>query len=240
MPEDDVGRPAATDNLATCLGERFNLTGVQADLDAAIAWTEEAVRLTPERHPDRAIYVGNLGGRLGERFGLTHKASDLDAAMPVQRRLSISTRNIEIAALSQERVLLLRERETLEAEDPAFREDTLDYGRVRELAREGHQAIVYLQPLKEETGELLGIVVHAETPEDGPEPGDILRIGGLHTDAVTGRTGPAGIGRGGRDLHAPNADRDLGADLQELQPDAAAGGLRQLAAGERRSAHTST
>ena len=55
-------------NLGIALLARFERTGDQADLDAAVGNLRAAVAATPAGHPNRAAYLSNLGNALQTRF----------------------------------------------------------------------------------------------------------------------------------------------------------------------------
>jgi tetratricopeptide (TPR) repeat protein len=55
--------------------------GDPGDLEAAIAFEQDAVDLTPERHPDRAGRLQSLGSSLTLRYRLVGDLKDLEAAM---------------------------------------------------------------------------------------------------------------------------------------------------------------
>ena len=48
------------------------------DLENAIRVGREAVKATPEDHPDRAGYLNNLGVRLRDRYSRTGARADLE------------------------------------------------------------------------------------------------------------------------------------------------------------------
>ena len=80
-PSDHPSRAAILSNFGIALLTRFQSTGAQADLDAAIQAGQQAVQATPADHPDRAGYLSNLGTALGTRFESTGAQADLDAAI---------------------------------------------------------------------------------------------------------------------------------------------------------------
>ena len=73
--------PSILNNLGTGLSDRYARTGQLADLDAAIAAYEDAVRRTPADSPDRASRLNNLGNGLRDRYARTGQLADLDAAI---------------------------------------------------------------------------------------------------------------------------------------------------------------
>jgi tetratricopeptide (TPR) repeat protein len=79
---DDVVRLA---NLAGELFGRFEQTGAEADLDAAIAAVRRALELTRPGDPDRAPLMSNLGVAALSRFELACHPADLDTAVQVGR-----------------------------------------------------------------------------------------------------------------------------------------------------------
>ncbi|WP_371551505.1 CHAT domain-containing protein [Streptomyces sp. NBC_00554] len=82
-PVDHPERAGRLSNLGGALQVRFERTGVQGDLDTAIAVGREAVTAIPVDHPDRARMLSNLGGALQARFERTGMQGDLDTAIAV-------------------------------------------------------------------------------------------------------------------------------------------------------------
>ena len=68
-------------NLGNALRARFDYAGAPADLNAAIATIEAAVKAVPAERPDRGMYLSNLGGALWTRFERRGAQLDLDAAI---------------------------------------------------------------------------------------------------------------------------------------------------------------
>ena len=73
-------------NLGIALTARFERTGDQADLDAAIDAGQQALAATPADDPDRAGRLSNLGVALTARFERTGDRADLDAAIDLPGR----------------------------------------------------------------------------------------------------------------------------------------------------------
>ena len=78
---DHRDRNGILSNLGTALRTRFERTGDQSDLDAAITHLSEAVEVTPDGHADRPALISNLGAALLTRFDRTGIPADLDAAI---------------------------------------------------------------------------------------------------------------------------------------------------------------
>jgi tetratricopeptide (TPR) repeat protein len=70
-------------NLGTQLGNRYSRTGAITDLEEAIRVIQEAVKATPEDHPDWAGYLHNLGIQLRNRYLRTGAITDLEEAIRV-------------------------------------------------------------------------------------------------------------------------------------------------------------
>ncbi|MGI9003118.1 MAG: CHAT domain-containing protein [Pseudonocardia sp.] len=85
-PADDPDQASYLSNLGVALRARFELVGVQADLDGAISVGREAVQASPVDHPDRAAMLSNLGGALQARFELIGVQADLDEAITLERQ----------------------------------------------------------------------------------------------------------------------------------------------------------
>lgn len=80
-PADHLDRAGYLSDLGATLRARFEHTGDQADLDAAIAAGRAAVQATPADHPNRASPLSALGAALWARFERTGSQADLDAAV---------------------------------------------------------------------------------------------------------------------------------------------------------------
>jgi hypothetical protein len=74
-------RAAMLSSLGNALNYRFGQNGDLADLDAAIAAGEEAVKITPGDHPRYAALLSNLGAALQTRFDRIGDERDLDLAI---------------------------------------------------------------------------------------------------------------------------------------------------------------
>jgi tetratricopeptide (TPR) repeat protein len=81
VPENRELRRHCLDELATVLRLRGSSTGFLSDCNQAIDLYEEAIRLTPEGHIDRPMYLNNLAGVLHERFRLTESLEDLSRSI---------------------------------------------------------------------------------------------------------------------------------------------------------------
>lgn len=67
-------------DLGSSLSLRFDRLGDVGDINKSILMFEDAVRLTPEGHPDKPALLSNLGRSLFTRFEHFHDQSDLVAA----------------------------------------------------------------------------------------------------------------------------------------------------------------
>ena len=56
------------------------------DLEEAIRVSRQAVKVTPEDHPDLAACLNNLGNKLESRYKRTGKMEDLEEAIRVSRQ----------------------------------------------------------------------------------------------------------------------------------------------------------
>jgi tetratricopeptide (TPR) repeat protein len=74
--DDPFEGAAYASSLGTALGKRYDLLRNGKDLEESIAENEKAVKLTPEDHPDRPMYLNELGLSLQRRFELD---GDIDA-----------------------------------------------------------------------------------------------------------------------------------------------------------------
>ncbi|MGI9002903.1 MAG: hypothetical protein ACR2GH_14790 [Pseudonocardia sp.] len=74
----DPQRPMYLAGLGTAWHGRFGLTGRRADIDMAVRYDREAVRLVADTHPDRAGYISNLANALQLRYDLDGEPGDLD------------------------------------------------------------------------------------------------------------------------------------------------------------------
>ncbi|KAF6804402.1 TPR domain-containing protein [Colletotrichum musicola] len=73
-------------NLALRLADRYLLTGSEDDLKEAIDLANEAVQLTNEGHPDRALRLSALGSLMGTKYSRTRHLGDLDEAIAYGRK----------------------------------------------------------------------------------------------------------------------------------------------------------
>ena len=73
-------------SVSAKLLDRFQQMGSMNDLNYAIDIKEQAIKLTPEDHPDRATYLNNLGIALQTRFERTGSMDDLDCAIVVNEQ----------------------------------------------------------------------------------------------------------------------------------------------------------
>lgn len=105
----------------------------------------------------------------------------------------VANRSRDVARLRQREAALRAERLQLEAADPAFLAVPMDFAAVRSLAATADHAIVYLQPLDEADG-LLALIVHGRSPEEGPQPADVLKIAGLGRQSLDALLHP-GLGK---------------------------------------------
>ncbi|KAI9863865.1 MAG: hypothetical protein M1813_003517 [Trichoglossum hirsutum] len=81
MPQDDPARTALFSYYAVLKITRFERTGNMEDLEEAIRKAEQAVKATPEGHPDLATWLSNLGNMLERRFERTGRMEDLEEAV---------------------------------------------------------------------------------------------------------------------------------------------------------------
>jgi len=68
------------------LESRYERRGKMEDLEEAIRVSRQAVKVTPEDHPDLAAWLNNLGNNLGRRYERTGKMEDLEEAIQVSRQ----------------------------------------------------------------------------------------------------------------------------------------------------------
>jgi CHAT domain-containing protein len=78
VPEDDPTRPIYLFTLPKFLLTRFDKFG---DLEGAVSTSEEALRLAPGGHPERANCLACLSNSLRYKFMLTHNPDDLELAI---------------------------------------------------------------------------------------------------------------------------------------------------------------
>ncbi|KAK8002403.1 hypothetical protein PG989_002122 [Apiospora arundinis] len=83
IPLAHPSRAMRLNNLGFFLGEKFNNTGVIADLENAIKTAEEAVLCAPSGHPNMPEFLNNFALRLAERWKTTGAASDLQKAIEI-------------------------------------------------------------------------------------------------------------------------------------------------------------
>jgi CHAT domain-containing protein/tetratricopeptide (TPR) repeat protein len=84
----------------------------------------------------------------------------------------------KLAAAMQLHAETLDRLRAFDAGDPDFSLRPLDYASVRALARRYRQAIVYLQPLYQTHSGLIVVIVHPGSPQQGPDPKDVLHVEG--------------------------------------------------------------
>ncbi|WP_062441103.1 CHAT domain-containing tetratricopeptide repeat protein [Herbidospora daliensis] len=77
----DAVRAAARSNLSNCYADRFQISGVQTDLAAALDLAEGALALTAKDHPERAGRASNLASMLRARYDHEGDPADLDRAI---------------------------------------------------------------------------------------------------------------------------------------------------------------
>ena len=85
VPTGDADRPKHQSRLAAALAIRFERTGVQADLDEALATSQAAVDAAAVDHPGRAMCLSNLAGVLRVGFEGTGTVAYLSAAIDAIR-----------------------------------------------------------------------------------------------------------------------------------------------------------
>ena len=73
--------PGRLINLSNRLSARYRLTGVRADLDAALKVINMAIDLTAETSPNRPRWLNNLSNLLTIRYRLDRVRADFDAAL---------------------------------------------------------------------------------------------------------------------------------------------------------------
>lgn len=79
-------RAVRLNNLAGALGRRFEWLGSRIeDSDAAIRSVEEAIRITPETHMERAAYFSNLGKHFHVRYEKQRRLEDLQKSIQYRR-----------------------------------------------------------------------------------------------------------------------------------------------------------
>ncbi|MFD8087401.1 CHAT domain-containing protein [Kitasatospora sp. NPDC059722] len=83
---DDPMRARRLSHLGIALQRQFDLLGDPADRDAAAAFAEEAVRVTPADHSPPAEILFNAGSILWGRFGVTQEPADLEKALDYMQR----------------------------------------------------------------------------------------------------------------------------------------------------------
>jgi tetratricopeptide (TPR) repeat protein len=90
-PDGDPERARRLSNLGHALRIRFERTGLDADLEQAIAAGRQAVDLTPAGHPDRPVMLLNLGSALQWRFERTGRPADLAETVGCLREAAATT-----------------------------------------------------------------------------------------------------------------------------------------------------
>ena len=90
---DDASRAASQsfvvvcqNSLATALHHRFERSGDISDLNRSIQALQDAIAMTPEKHPHMSGLLNNLGNTFLERFGLLRDVSDLSRSILVRER----------------------------------------------------------------------------------------------------------------------------------------------------------
>ena len=92
IPASHPDRASGLSDLGIALMVQFKLTGLLADLGAAIEARGEAAQVAAPGDPHRAMYLSNLGIALRDRFELTGLLADLDAAIEAWQKA------VEVAA----------------------------------------------------------------------------------------------------------------------------------------------
>ncbi|MFD8005216.1 CHAT domain-containing protein [Streptomyces mirabilis] len=85
----ETGHPARgvfLSSLCLALGERYERTGVETDLAAAIDCGQQALDLLPTDDPERGGALMGLGGALRGRYRRTGELADLDASIDAVRQ----------------------------------------------------------------------------------------------------------------------------------------------------------
>ncbi|KAK1993567.1 hypothetical protein LX36DRAFT_729603 [Colletotrichum falcatum] len=80
-----TGSTEDLEDLGNRLGNRYWRTGSTEDLEESITITREALKATPDDHPDRARPLNNLGLQLGDRYLRTESMTDLEESITVTR-----------------------------------------------------------------------------------------------------------------------------------------------------------
>jgi tetratricopeptide (TPR) repeat protein len=81
LPGAQTVRPKLQSNLCAALSRRFSIDGVSSDLDDSCKAGQEAVDLTNNQHPMRAIFLDTSSNALYTRYQLTDSGSDLKTAI---------------------------------------------------------------------------------------------------------------------------------------------------------------
>jgi hypothetical protein len=68
----------------TVLQHRFKEKGAVGDIQNSVSMSEEAVRLTPDGHPDKPSFLNNLGNSLLRRFERLGDPSDMTKSVSVK------------------------------------------------------------------------------------------------------------------------------------------------------------
>ncbi|KAJ6624591.1 CHAT domain-containing protein [Mycena sp. CBHHK59/15] len=74
-------KPSILNNLGCCLRRRFEQFGELTDIDQAMLSFQEALRLTPDGHPDRPLRLNDLGKSLTTRFMRLGELTDINQAV---------------------------------------------------------------------------------------------------------------------------------------------------------------
>ncbi|MEV7562762.1 hypothetical protein, partial [Streptomyces sp. NPDC089795] len=83
---DDPMRARRLSHLSIALQRQFDMLGDPGDQDAAVAFAEEAVKITPADHSPPAEVLFNAGSFAWSRFGVTQEPADLDKALDYMQR----------------------------------------------------------------------------------------------------------------------------------------------------------
>ncbi|KEP46865.1 putative aromatic di-alanine and TPR containing protein [Rhizoctonia solani 123E] len=85
-PEHSADKPALLNNLGYSVFNRYERHGNLADLDKAINYQSQAVRLTSKEHATHPIYLSSLGDLLLRRFERFGDLVDVDRAIEYQEQ----------------------------------------------------------------------------------------------------------------------------------------------------------
>ncbi|PPQ97438.1 hypothetical protein CVT26_006774 [Gymnopilus dilepis] len=81
----DPDRPSLLASLGTSLQRRFSHTGELSDITDAVSSSRKAVELTPDDHPNKALYCSVLSSALQDRFLLTSNLEDASEAISLSQ-----------------------------------------------------------------------------------------------------------------------------------------------------------